>query len=48
MKKVPNTDFEGDIWKLKGMTEQVGDYYVDAELDEELTEWMGLTLEGED
>ncbi|MBJ7532959.1 hypothetical protein JDN40_02365 [Rhodomicrobium vannielii ATCC 17100] len=26
VKKVTNTDFEGDIWKLKGMTEQAGDY----------------------
>ncbi|CAN7586089.1 hypothetical protein [Pararhizobium sp. LjRoot238] len=62
VKKVTNTDYEGDIWKLKGMTEQAGAYgysvglhlvvdvtagtapqcdvYVDAELDEDLTEWM--------
>jgi hypothetical protein len=26
VKKVTNTDFDGDIWKLKGMTEQVGAY----------------------
>jgi hypothetical protein len=26
VKKVTNTDFEGDIWKLKGMTEQAGAY----------------------
>lgn len=26
VKKVTNTDYEGDIWKLKGMTEQAGTY----------------------
>lgn len=26
VKKVTNTDYEGDIWKLKGMTEQAGAY----------------------
>jgi hypothetical protein len=26
VKKVTNTDFDGDIWKLKGMTEQAGEY----------------------
>jgi hypothetical protein len=26
VKKVTNNDFDGDIWKLKGMTEQAGDY----------------------
>lgn len=26
VKKVTNADFDGDIWKLKGMTEQVGPY----------------------
>jgi len=26
VKKVTNTDYEGDIWKLKGMTEQAGPY----------------------
>lgn len=26
VKKVTNTDYEGDIWKLEGMTEQSGDY----------------------
>jgi Holliday junction resolvase len=26
VKKVTNTDFEGDIWKLEGMTLQAGDY----------------------
>ena len=57
--------FEGDIWKYKGMTEQVGPYeyavglylvidlkagtvrseiYVDAKMDEPLTEWMRLEL----
>jgi hypothetical protein len=70
VKKSTNKDFEGDIWKLKGMTEQAGAYgylvglhlvidvkagaasrsdvYVDAELDEELTEWMHLELGGTD
>ena len=68
VKKVENKDFEGDIWKLKGMTERAGDYaysmgvhlvvdvkagvaprcdvYVDANLDEELTEWMRSALGG--
>jgi hypothetical protein len=68
VKKVTNKDFDGDIWKLRGMTEQAGDYaysvglhlvvdvkagvaprcdvYIDAELDEELTEWMRLALRG--
>lgn len=57
--------FEGDIWKYKGMTEQVGpneyvvglylviylkagtvrsEIYVDAQMDEPLTEWMRLEL----
>jgi hypothetical protein len=70
VKKSTNKDFEGDIWKLKGMTEQAGAYgylvglhlvidvkagvaprsdvYVDAELNEELTEWMHLELGGTD
>lgn len=26
VKKATNTDYEGDIWKLKGMTEQAGAY----------------------
>lgn len=26
VKKATNTDFDGDIWKLKGMTEQSGEY----------------------
>lgn len=26
VKKVTNTDYEGDIWKLKGLTEQAGPY----------------------
>lgn len=26
VKKVTNTDYDGDIWKLKGMTEQAGAY----------------------
>jgi hypothetical protein len=26
LKKVTNTDYEGDIWKLKGLTEQAGEY----------------------
>jgi hypothetical protein len=26
VKKSSNRDFDGDIWKLKGMTEQAGDY----------------------
>ena len=68
IKKVTNRDFDGDIWKLKGMTELTGDYaysvglhlvidvkagsaprcdvYVDADLDKDLTHWMGLTLAG--
>ncbi len=68
VKKVANKDFDGDIWKLKGMTEQAGEYaysvglhlvidvkagtaprcdvYLDANLDEELTEWMRSALEG--
>ncbi|MBY3178717.1 hypothetical protein HFO41_31810 [Rhizobium leguminosarum] len=62
VKKVTNTDYEGDIWKLKGLTEQAGAYgysvglhlvvdvkagtspqcdvYIDAGLDEGLTNWM--------
>lgn len=66
VKKTSNKDFDGDIWKLKGMTEQAGQYgylvglhlvidvktgtaprcdvYVDAQLDEELTEWMRKEL----
>lgn len=70
VKKSTNKDFDGDIWKLKGMTEQAGPYgysvglhlvvdvktgvaprcdvYVDAEMDEELTEWMRLALGGAD
>jgi hypothetical protein len=66
VKKSTNKDFEGDIRKLKGMTEQAGEYgysvglhlvidvkagaaprsdvFVDAELDDELTEWMRLEL----
>lgn len=68
VKKIANKDFDGDIWKLKGMTEQAGAYaysvglhlvvdvkaglaprcdvYVDAELDQELTEWTRLALAG--
>lgn len=68
VKKASNKVFDGDIWKLKGMTEQAGPYgyagglhlvidvkagtaprsdvYVDAELDEALTEWMQLQLAG--
>lgn len=68
VKKSTNKDFDGDTWKLRGMTEQAGPYgyavglhlvvdvkegtaprcdiYVDAEIDEELTEWMRLELEG--
>jgi len=68
VKKVTNKDIDGDIWKLRGMTEQAGPYgyavglhlvidvkagaasrsdvYVDAELDEALTEWMRLELGG--
>jgi hypothetical protein len=68
VKKVTNKDFDGDIWKLKGLTEQAGDYaysvglhlvidvkagvaprcdvYVNAKLDEELTEWTRLALGG--
>lgn len=68
VKKSTNKDFDGDIWKLKGMTEQAGPYgyavglhlvidvkagtaprcdvYVDAERDEELTEWMRVELGG--
>lgn len=68
VKKATNKDFDGDIWKLKGMTEQAGPYaysvglhlvidvktgtaprsnvYVDAELDEAVTEWMQLELAG--
>lgn len=67
VKKSTNKDFDGDIWKLKGMTEQAGAYgylvglhlvidvkagiaprcdvYVDAALNEELTEWMRAELE---
>ena len=26
VKKANNHDFDGDIWKLKGMTEQAGEY----------------------
>lgn len=26
VKKITNTDYEGDIWKLKGMTDQAGAY----------------------
>jgi hypothetical protein len=55
VKKATNKAFDGDIWKLKGMTEQPGPYvkegraprsdvYVDAELDETLTAWMQLEL----
>ena len=66
VKKVTNKDFDGDIWKLSGMTEQAGPYgyavglhlvidvkagtaprsdvYVDAELDEELSDWMQVEL----
>ncbi|MGW1424661.1 hypothetical protein ACWAT4_31575 [Bradyrhizobium manausense] len=66
VKKSTNKDYEGDIWKLKGMTEQAGAYgylvglhlvidvkagvaprcdvYVDAELDNELTELMHQQL----
>ena len=69
VKKSSNKDYDGDIWKLKGMTEQAGQYgylvglhlvvnvktgtaprcdvYVDAQLDEELTEWMRRELAGE-
>lgn len=58
--------FDGDIWRLKGMTQQAGPYgyavglhlvidvkagtaprsdvYVDAELDEELSDWMHVEL----
>lgn len=68
VKKSSNRNFDGDIWKLKGMTQQIGPYgytvglhlvidvkagliprcdvYVDAELDEVLTEWMRIELEG--
>ncbi|HZO57737.1 MAG TPA: hypothetical protein VFB63_33830 [Bryobacteraceae bacterium] len=68
VKKVTNKDFHGDIRKLKGMTEQAGNYaysvglhlvldvkagvaprsdvYVDAQLDEELTKWLQLTVGG--
>jgi hypothetical protein len=66
VKKATNKDFDGDIWKLQGMTEQAGPYgyavglhlvidvkagtaprsdvYVDAELDEELSDWMQAEL----
>lgn len=69
VKKASNKDFHGDIWKLRGMTEQAGPYgytvglhlvidvkastaprsdvYVDAVLDEPLTEWMRLELAGQ-
>lgn len=69
VKKSTNKDFDGDIWKLQGMTDQAGPYgysvglhlvidvkagtaprcdvYVDAQLDEGLTEWMRLELGGE-
>jgi hypothetical protein len=69
VKKATNKDFDGDIRKLKGMTEQAGDYgysvglhlvidvkagtaprsdvYVDADLDESLTDWMQNKLAGQ-
>ncbi|MBG21412.1 MAG: hypothetical protein CML31_15920 [Rhizobiales bacterium] len=69
VKKSVNKDFDGDIWKLKGMTEQAGEYgylaglhlvidvktgiaprcdvYVDAALDNELTDWMRAELRGQ-
>lgn len=69
VKKVTNTDYDGDVRKLKGMTEQAGAYgymvglhlvldvkaslaprcdvYVDAELNEDLTGWMGARLTAE-
>jgi len=66
VKKSTNKNFNGDIWKLRGMTEHAGEYgyavglhlvidvktgtaprsdvYVDAELDEELSDWMQVEL----
>jgi hypothetical protein len=63
VKKSINKDFDGDVWKLRGMTAQSGDYgyvaglhlvlnarggtvercdvYVDGDLDENLTHWLG-------
>ena len=68
VKKSINKDFDGDIRKLKGMTEHAGPYgyavgvhlvidvkagtaprcdvYVNAELNEDLTEWMRVELGG--